>query len=183
MTRPALLLILFCLGQRAAAEDYGFSIQRAELVHVADHFVLAADIDYRFNPPAIEALENGIPLTLAVNLIIRRERPFWLDETIANERRLIEIRYHPLAKSFQITDQASGAAQNFASLSTLLDTLNHLRGWSVLADDQLNPATAYLASLSISLDIESLPLPLRAVAYLSPEWHLSSPAYEWSVKP
>ncbi|MCI0653725.1 MAG: DUF4390 domain-containing protein [Methylococcaceae bacterium] len=34
----------------------------------------------------------------------------------------------------------------------------------------------------MSLDIESLPLPLRSIAYLIPQWHISSGWHTWSLQ-
>ena len=55
----------------------------------------------------------------------------------------------------------------------------------LLKDDELEPALAalaepYRAGLSVRLDIESLPLPLRPVAYVTPAWYLESPVYKWT---
>ena len=177
------LLWLLCFAFQAYGEDYGFSILRAHLQPAGDEYVLDADIDYRFNPPAIDALENGVPLTLAINLSIRRQREFWLDDIIVNEQRHILVRYHPLAKSFQIVDQKTDAIQNFASLSALLDALGRIRNWRITPENRLDTTETYHARLSVDLDIESLPLPLRVVAYLSPDWYLQSPIFEWHFEP
>ena len=90
------------------AEDYGIYIRQTQLLRRGELTVLNADVDYRFNPTAIAALNQGIPLTLDLELTVRRERPYWLDETILREQRRIQLRYHPLAKSFQIADLDSG---------------------------------------------------------------------------
>jgi hypothetical protein len=47
----------------------------------------------------------------------------------------------------------------------------------------LKKEKSYDAILRFKLDIESLPLPLRLVAYLSPEWYLETEPYQWRVEP
>jgi len=175
-----LLLWLF-LAAGVLAADFGFHIIRAELASEGDDYVLNADIDYQFSEPAIEALRNGVPLTLVLGLKIKRVRTYWWDETVLNERRQFRIRYHPLAKLFQLVHENGGVPQNFASLSALLDAMGTIRRLSVLPVDRLRHGERYRASLSVWLDIESLPLPLRPVAYVTPAWYLDSPRYQWLV--
>jgi hypothetical protein len=40
----------------------------------------------------------------------------------------------------------------------------------------------YVLDVRVSLDIESLPAPLRPVAYTSLDWHLNSGWTTWTVK-
>ena len=178
----ALITVISLFSDAAkATETYGIKVSKANLLSIGDSYYLGADIDYHFNPPVIDALVRGVPLTLVVRLKIERERKLWFNETILNERRSIQIRYHPLATSFQILDQTSGATQSFIGLPALLDTLSRLRGWEIAKIDTFKPGLHYLGFLSVQLDIEALPLPLRAQAYLSPRWYNRSPVYTWPL--
>jgi hypothetical protein len=174
-----LLLLLYALDGFGA--DYGFRVLNAELVPVAEQYVLNADVDYRFSEAAIDALEHGVPLTLVIRFKIQRHRDYWLDETVLSESRRFRIRYHPLAKSFQIIHESSGVPRNFASLTALLEAMGEIREWRVLPVDRLQTGQEYWANLSVNLDIEALPLPLRPVAYVSPSWYLGSPWFRWRV--
>jgi hypothetical protein len=177
------LVLLNCgtLSAASTAETYGIKVTKANLLSIGDSYYLGADIDYHFNPPVIDALVRGVPLTLVVRLKIERERKLWFNETLLNEKRSIQIRYHPLATSFQILDQTSGATQSFIGLPALLDTLSRLRGWEIAKIETFKPGQRYIGYLSVQLDIEALPLPLRAQAYLSPRWYNRSPVYTWPL--
>jgi hypothetical protein len=174
-------LLLFA-GTASGDEGYGFEVLRAELVPTGENYVFNADVDFRFSDPVLEALDNGVPLTLLMRLKVRRYRNWWMDDTVFSERRKLDIRYHPLAKSYQLTQETSGIPQNFASLSALLDAMGAIRGWRALPVDSLEPGEEYLAAFSVHLDIEALPLPLRPIAYVSPSWYVASPWFEWPVE-
>jgi hypothetical protein len=180
LARFSVLLSLF-LALDGYCADYGFRILKAELVPSGPTYVLNADIDYRFSEPAIEALRHGVPLTLVVHLKIKRHRRYWLDETVLAETRRLRIRYHPLARSFQIVYEDNGITENFAGLTTLLEQMGTIRDWSVPGAERLEKGQEYRASLAVSLDIEALPLPLRPIAYISPSWYLGSSWYQWRV--
>jgi hypothetical protein len=177
----AALGLALAAGGHAWAKT-GFLVSRAELVPVGANYVLNADVTYDFSAAAIQALENSVPLTLAVNCRIERDRAYWWDETIVDYRKTLQIRYHPLGKLFQMQFEDSDASQSFTSLHSLLQAMGTIRRVAVASAEQIEKGNRYRASLSLALDIEALPLPLRPIAYLSPGWYLSSPRYEWSFE-
>lgn len=178
-----MLGLCICLSPatEAQAEDYGFRIQRAQLVEREDGACfLDADIDYRFSDPAADALRNGVPLTLILHFKLKRDRAWLWNETVGNERWRFQIRYHPLSRLFQLYETNDDTPQNFASLSALLEQLGAVRNLAAVPPGLLFRGERYRASLTVKLDIESLPLPLRPVAYLTPSWYLESPSYKWT---
>ena len=164
------------------ADGYGFNIQRAELLldESGQMYTLDADIDYRFSEPAIDALRNGVPLDLVLHLIIKQESGWWWRKTLLDEKFSYRIDYHSLSKFYQIIYDTSTPPRNFVSFNALLETMGSIRGMPVMQSALLKQGERYGAILTVGLDIESLPLPLRPVAYISPAWHLSSPQYKWT---
>lgn len=179
---PRLLLTLLLLLPHGPlwAADYGFEVLRAELVEVDGAYALNADIDYRFSDPAIDALKNGVPLTLALRVKIVRDSAHWWNQADVDARMLFRVRYHSLAKLFQLVQEESGALHNFASFNALLEYMGSIHGLPIAPLDRLPGGQRYRARVAVDLDIESLPLPLRPVAYVTPAWYLSSPWYRWS---
>lgn len=163
-----------------SAESDGFRVMRAELVQRDDAWLLNADIDYRFSDTVIDALRNGVALTLELRLIVLRDRSWLWDETLLDRRRRFQIRYHSLAKLFQLNPEEGDTPRNFSSLHALLENLGALRGLVVAPAARLPADARFRAKLMVKLDIEALPLPLRPVAYLTPAWRLDSPWYRWS---
>jgi hypothetical protein len=179
----ALLALILATGNPGSglASSSGIFIQRAQIDAKENRQVVTADIEYRFPSVALQALDEGIPLTFRVRLRIDRIKSWGWNETLAQDERTIQLRYEPLAKSFQVSDLSSGAALHYASLASALDTLSHLRGWSIPTLPDEADREKREATLSFEFDIESLPLPLRLVAYLSPDWKLDTPPYRWPL--
>ena len=181
LVRLLLALVLPLLPASVVhADDYGFEILRAEFVTVGDQYALNADIDYRFSDPAIDALRNGVPLTLVLRVKVLRDTAFWWSRPEVSIRRVFRVRYHSLAKLFQLVQEDSGALHNFASFNALLEYMGSIRELPVMPVNRLRQGQRYRARIAVDLDIESLPLPLRPVAYVTPAWYLSSPWYRWS---
>ena len=179
-------LIIFCLLATATAhaseQEYGFFVEKAELSRQGDRYVLNADIDYRFSEEAIEALENGVPLTLDVCLRIEQHRRFVWNKTLADVVLTYRIRHHALAKLFQVINEGSGVRRNFASLEAAVDFLGSVRGVPVVRSEKLAENIQYEAALRVELNREALPLPLRPVSYLKPQWYLASSWHTWLLE-
>lgn len=175
-------LVFLPLSAVAGVTDYGFSIIRAELKpdEAGGGLNLDADIDYRFSEPAIDALRNGVSLTLILRLNIHQERDWWWDTTVLNEDYAFRVRYHALSKLYQIIDGNDEAPRNFVSINALLEAMGTVRSLPMAQGLVLSHGERYRASLVVGLDIEALPLPLRPVAYVTPAWYLKSTVYQWT---
>ncbi len=173
-------LLLYC--NLACSSDYGFTIDRASLEQQGNDYVLNADINYLFSPKAMEALTNGVPLTLVLSVKVDRLREYIWDRTILDEDLLFRLRYHALADMYQIINESSGVQRSFVSLDAAIDALGTIRSMPVLAAHRVKPHYRHRASLKAQLDIENLPLPLRPIAYISPQWYLSSEWFVWSLE-
>ena len=181
--RGILLALFLALGMpEVLAQPTGIFIQQAQLERREDHEVLSADIDYRFPEVAIQALNEGIPLGFMIRFSI--DRPIFpgFRQTLFEESRHIQLRYLPLAKSYQVADLGTGAVQNFTNIMSVINTLRHLRGWEIkLPKDAQVSGTE--ASLSFRFDVEALPLPLRIEAYVTSAWRIQTGAYRWPNAP
>lgn len=180
--KPLLALGLLCLllPARGAAAADSFTIDRAELLKQDKGYALRADVDYHFTPPVLKALRNGVPLTLVAQVKVMRPRRLWPDDTLTEERLVYRLRYHALAKLYQVETEESGIQQNFASLPAALLALGRIRHPLGLKAEQIFLGQNYPVQLRVFLDLEELPLPLRTVAYFTPRWHLRSAWHSWT---
>lgn len=160
-----------------------FLIHDAALRLKGTQYVLDARVGYDLSSSALEALENGVPLTLEVRFQIQRVRPWLWDQRLVDLRIRHVVHYHALASLYQVVDLDSGEQRNFATRGAALSALGEINSLPIIGRDQLEPGVRYDVSMRASLDIESLPLPLRPLAYLSPSWGLSSEWRRWQFQP
>lgn len=158
----------------------GIVIEKGQLEKRGGKTLVSAEIEYHFPNVAMNALETGIPLAFKLRFELSRHLPLGIRWRILREERNIQLRYLPLAKSYQVTDLGSGAVQSFGSLKSVLETLTHLRGWEIDID-KVETKGPVEASLVFRFDIEALPLPLRIQAYIAPEWHMTNGPYRWDL--
>lgn len=172
---------LYTLLLIAIATATSFEVLRVETRLVDGVFLLNADVDYELSETAIDALENSVPLTLVLHIQVLRQRDWLWDETVADIQQQFRVEYHALARQYVVTNLNSGVLNSFPSQYTALNSIGRVRDFPLLDDSLLDDADLYYGRLRAELDIESLPAPLRPVAYLSRGWYLNSEWHSWSL--
>lgn len=165
-----------------APQPERFVVQRAETSVVNDVYVLNAEIDYHFNDEVLEALENGVPLTLEVDIEILRPRQWVWNETFTSLRQRYRLLYHALTQQYLVKNLNSDIQYNFPTQQAAITALGTITDLPLLDKRLLKPGEQYLARMRANLDLESLPTPLRLLAYLSPQWHLDSEWFTWPLQ-
>lgn len=170
------------LSQSADADTLAVSVKKAELRLQGGSYLLSAEIAYQLSAKAMEALQNGIPLFWDVQIKIQQRRNYLWNKTVAEKKLRFRIQYHALLNMYRIRNENSGEIFNFSTLSAALDLMSSIRGVPILYRAEIDPEKHYLAGIKVKFDHEFLPLPLRPISYLNPQWYLSSDWYVWSLK-
>lgn len=160
---PWLLLLVACHG--------GGSIESARIVRLPEP-VLDASLRLRPSSQMLAALDRGVPLTLRFRLRTQDATPA-LDTT-----RRIELRYLPLAQQYQLRDLDTGLMRYFPRQAQLLAALDRVRLPLDVAWAGLAAGTA--CTLSLVLDVDALPAPLRLPALVSAQWRLNPAEHRWT---
>lgn len=174
------LLIALVLAFPARAD---FRVEEAETSLEQSVYTLDAEIDIDFSDQALEALRNGVPLTVVLDIEVTRKRAWWMDESVAHLEQRYRIWYHALSDQYLLRNLNSSAQYSFQSLGRALRALGTVEGLPILDEELVDASQHYEVSLRARLDIESLPSPLRPLAYVSPGWRLASPWYTWPLAP
>lgn len=146
-------------------------------------YTLDADIEFNFSQEALEALGNGVPLTIVVHFQVRRANAWIWEDSVADGRLRYALRYKPLSERYEVYRLPGHRGRSFVSREAAIAALGELRGVQLVAQDRLDPRSDYLLHMKAELDVEELPLPLRPIAYLRSAWTLESPWTKWPLTP
>ncbi len=160
-----------------------FAVERVSARLVDGVYLLDADLDLRFEDSSLEAMANGVPLTVALDIEVLRVRRHLWDPRIARLSARYTIRAHPLTGRYLVTDLASGASRSFPDIAQARAALGRIRGFPLIDAKLLEPGARYRLRVRARLDIEALPSPLRPLAYLESLWRLRGGWSEWSFEP
>jgi len=158
-------------------DNKNFQVASASIYPLQNSIVIDADLRLDFSKEVIDALENGIPLTIAVDVQVFRQRHWWFNVLIKESRQLFELRYHPLTDVHEVTNVATNERYSFSSRQDAMAVLGTIRGAYLLEHQVLNKNKAYFIQIRTLLDISYLPAALRQVAALSSSWRLESSWY------
>ncbi len=173
---------LLCLWSLTAiGGDYGFQVRYASLVFQQDAVALTSGIDYRFSNTLVEALDNGVPLTLTVTTRIRQPRRGLWDETVWRRDLDFQIQYYPLSQVYRVVDETNRFQRSFPRLESALVALGELNEIAFSIEEGWTPPRPSYGEVEVWLNIERLPWALRPIAYFSPEWRLHSNPYRWWI--
>ena len=176
-----LLLLLLWLPASQAANE-AFTIRSVETRLLDQVYTLSAKIDFQFSKPALEALQNGVPLIILIDLEVERTRSWWFNKDIAELQQGYLLLYHALTEKYIINNLNSGAQDNYDSLNAALAALGTLDNLPILDAKLAESKGRYVVSLHAYLDLEALPAPMRPLAYISSKWRLESEWYKWPLQ-
>ena len=175
-------VLLWLLPFSVYAGEFAAEVKQAEIKLQGDSYVLFADIVYQLSDKAMEALQNGVPLFWDIQVKIQQHRDVLWDKTLVDLAIRYRIQYHALLNMYRVRNEGDGEVYNFSTLSAALDLMSAVRDFRVLEKTQLAPEKQYLCAVKVSFDREALPLPLRPIAYIDPQWYLSSDWTLWPLK-
>ncbi|MDM8547922.1 DUF4390 domain-containing protein [Candidatus Venteria ishoeyi] len=172
-----ILTLSSTLRVSAATPRGGFAIRHAHTQLQDAVYLLNADLSYQLSEDNIEALHNAVPLTLVLNIEVERHRKWWLDETVAKLQQRYQLKYHILGKRYLLTYLNTGISESYTTLNNALSALSQLRNFPLLDAKLTRTDGEYRVHLQTYLDIESLPAPMRPIAWFSKPWRLISEPY------
>ncbi len=171
------------LAQEQEAREPGLRILSTE-TRVVDGVVrLDAAFDLKLSDELIEAIHNGVPITLNIEMEVWRERSYWPDDEIARVVQRYTFTYNELTRSYRLDNLNSGTHYNLPSLDAALWVASALSDFPFLDVSLLEPGERYYYRMRLGIDVESLPVPLRAMALIFSRWHLTGEWRRWPLQP
>ncbi len=184
--RAMSVLLIFVVSGIARMALADFNVREVRTHLYSDSLGFSAQLDLNLSRKAEEALNKGIPLDVVIDISLLQHRSILWDRTVATWDLRRTLQFHALSGRYLVGGAGISADSydNFASLDNALGYLGEIDEIRLPLYDKDMPARGgeYHVRLRVYLDINSLPSPLRPVAYTSPAWHLSSGWTTWSVR-
>ncbi len=121
------------------------------------------------------ALDNGITLDFEYEVILKRPRRFIWDPARFRWLYRRQLSFFALSSKYVVNTGQDNSAMVFANLHAALQYLNRLDTIRLaLPEDTPDVNDHHYIEFQMRLDIESLPLPMRPLAYISSSWRLST---------
>ncbi|MCF7969729.1 MAG: DUF4390 domain-containing protein [Methylococcaceae bacterium] len=173
------LVLLSGWSWSACADDTFVKIEQAQLVVVENQAKLHADVVFQLSRTAQDALHSGIALYWDVAIEFKQVRwgGFWQDIVFSQSRRY-RLAYFTLLNNYRVQDEQKDEFRRFSSLQEALAYLGKIV-YSDISISDYDPQRCVSGVLKISFDKETLPAPLRPLAYFGGDWDLSAEERLW----
>lgn len=176
-----ILLLVGGLSGPVFADDGSFVVKQVDTRLEEGVYYLDADFSHQLSDTALEALHNGVPLFIEIKVEVFTQAWGGWASTFAELIQRYTLRYHSLSRQYVLKNLNADTQEIFSSVSTALVTLNVLRNLPIIDKKLLDDEPQYLVRTRTRLEIESLPLPLRSLAYFKGSWRLKSDWYTWPL--
>ncbi|MEI6269128.1 MAG: DUF4390 domain-containing protein [Methylococcaceae bacterium] len=163
-------------------DDFAAEVTQAEIMSQGEYYVLSADISYQLSKKAKDALQNGVPLFWDLQIKLFQHRDNFWDKTLVDSVIRYRLQYHALLNMYRVRNEGDGEVYNFSTLSAVLELMSAVRDFRLIQKAQLDSQKQYVCAVKVSFDRDALPLPLRPIAYIDPQWYLSSDWTLWPLK-
>ena len=174
-------MVLFCFSSAALAAE----VKQVQVNLQGNYYVLSADLDYQLSDKAKDALVNGVSLFWSLHIKMQQQRDFLWANTVVDKSIRYRLQYHALLNMYRVditqVDGEEGDSYNFSTLSAALDLMATVSNVPLIEASALQAENHYFVKIKVEFERDSLPLPLRPIAYTNPQWYLSSGWTQWAV--
>ena len=175
------LLVALSCGARAQPAEEGIFIVEAGTRLDGGVWFLDAEVDYRLNQTALDALANGLPLDIELEIVLERSRRVVWDAEFATLKQRYQLQYHALTERYIARNLNSGEQASHRTLSGALAALGQVRGLPLIDDALLQDGPRYFVEMRVVLDIKGTGGPLGVMRLFWNDWRTASDWKRWRL--
>jgi len=169
----------------APANADNFTVKSAQAKLDDRLLYVSARFDLPVNPRIEEALSKGIPIDVVIDVNMVKHRWWWRNRVITDHNLRRRIQFHALSRQYLVSDlRVHDQPISFSTLTQALTHVGTLDDYKVFltAKKEIEPGARYLLELRARLDIETLPMLMRPLAYATPSWRRNTGWTEWPIE-
>ena len=170
---------------RADALDGVLEVRSAYVGIDQGVYQLFARVAYPVNDDIRAALKDGLKLTFELDVVVSRDRRFWLDSDVFNHTLKRELMYHAVSDRYvtrEVDARSNNTQHSYATLEEALESLGTVDAWPILVASQIAPNRDYSVSLRAGVRRGQLADTLRVLLFWTDDWHRESEWFSWSLQ-
>jgi len=169
------LLAIFCAPRAYAKTDWVY-VESMHWKAGSDSYEFLAELSFNLSPTAREALRSGIVLYWDVKVSVSNSHLVaFFNELIYSHAARYSLRYNTLFNDYRVGNEIDMSFRRFSTLRGAVDYLAIIKHVSITVP-LISDKKCTVVDLSVLFDNESLPIPLRPIAYFDAGWDLSTNA-------
>lgn len=176
------LLLLAILAATRAQAATRFEIRSAFVESSNGVLQLHANLEFDLSEGARLAIREGAPMSVDLEIVVRRARSWWFDETVATLGQRYELVYHALSDRYLLRNANSGEQTSYPTLQAAIVSLRTIDRLPILDQALIKSDRRHEISLRASIDVHTMPDALRYIVFWADDWRQASEWYTWPLK-
>lgn len=182
---PVLILAIGSALAMADALTGTFEVRDAVIGHNDQSYLLSAQVQLPVDDPVRDALREGLPLKLELEVEVSRPRRFWPDATLASATEHYELSYHAVTDRYRVEKggdrPAASDAVTFPDLDSALAYLGHVESLPIVARAAVDDVRRYNVNVRATVSVGDLPATLKLLMFWRQDWKRSTEWYTWPL--
>ena len=166
----------------ALADGSRFEIRNAYVELKDTAWQLNVQLDLGLSKSARKAFEEGVPLTLLLEVEASTARRLLPDETVVSKSYEWQLAHDAIANRYVVSNSATGEQDSYAAPEEALATLARSSGLQFADTARLPADERFEMRVRASVEIGELPAAVKIVLFWK-SWSRSTDWYVWSVRP
>jgi hypothetical protein len=168
---------------RAEGLEGRFEIRSADLELKDGVYHLNARLDLPINDAVRRGLAQGVPLSLELDLGIKRVRQLLPNSSVAELTQRYHLQYNAVSARYILRNDNSGQQESLGSINEAIEHLSEVHSLPALDKALIARDRRYEANVRAKIDFGTVPFTMRVLMFWVSDWHRESDWYAWTFQP
>jgi hypothetical protein len=179
----ALLTAVLVQPLRADGLEGRFEIRSADLELRDGVYHLNARLDLPISDAVRRGLTEGVPLSLELDLDIKRVRQLLPNSSVAELTQRYHLQYNAVSARYILRNDNSGQQQSLGTIDEAIEHLSEVHSLPALDKALIARDRRYEANVRAKIDFGSVPFTMRLLMFWVSDWHRECDWYAWTFQP
>jgi hypothetical protein len=168
---------------RAEGLEGRFEVRSADLELLDGVYHLNARLDLPISDAVRRGLAEGVPLSLELDLDIKRVRQLLPNSSVAGLTQRYHLQYNAVSARYILRNDNSGQQQSLGTIDEAIEHLSEVHSLPALDKALIARDRRYEANVRAKMDFGTVPFTMRLLMFWVSDWHRDSDWYAWTFQP
>jgi hypothetical protein len=183
LATAALTTALLVQPLRADGLEGRFEVRSADLELKDGVYHLNARLDLPVSDAVRRGLTEGVPLSLELDLDIKRVRQLLPNSSVAELTQRYHLQYNGVSARYILRNDNSGQQESLGTIDEAIEHLSEVHSLPALDKALIARDRRYEANVRAKIDFGSVPFTMRLLMFWVSDWHRECDWYAWTFQP
>jgi hypothetical protein len=179
----ATAMVVLMQPLRADGLQGRFEVRSADLELKDGVYHLNARLDMPMSDAVRRGLAEGVPLSLELDLDIKRVRQLLPNSSVALLTQRYHLQYNAVSARYILRNDNSSQQESLGTIDEAIEHLSEVHSLPALDKALIARDRRYEANVRAKIDFGTVPFTMRLLMFWVSDWHRESDWYAWTFQP